>query len=285
MDDTKLDPAQEACYVLSLGSSFKRKRTLNDRGHHHLSLRYTFKPESLNYSVPSYCSSINNQELEVVIPSIAANAEPAVFRGKPEMPKDTDCILVFDHSTGQAKLERLDCIVRMNKESVRKGNLPLPTPALSPTLKQSSADTKTEKPILPQASRPARPRRASVTAAAAAAAAKRAISSTDKISRSTHLQTQTQTKKLSSKKAPARESPISDASEPDSDDDINIFASTIERNLEASKQGNSKTIASETAAKSANKIKSIGSMSNKNPSSQQGAKLASQKGEASDEEI
>ena len=283
MDDTKLDPAQEACYVLSLGSSFKRKRTSNDRGHRHLSLRYTFKPESLNYSVPSYCSSINNQELEVVIPSIAANAEPAVFRGKPEVPKDTDCILVFDHSTGQAKLERLDCVVRMNKESVRKGTLPLPTPALSPTLK-TSPDTKTEKSILPQASRPARLRRASVTAAAAAAA-KRAITSNEEDSKSTHLQAQPQTKKLPSKKAPARESPISDASEPDSDDDINNFASTIERNLEASKQGSSRTFAAETAAKSSNNIKSIGSMSKKNSTSQRGAKLTSQNGETSDEEI
>nr|CAG4652324.1 EOG090X0IV9 [Triops cancriformis] len=94
---------------LRLGSSFTSK---NNPFH---TIRYDFKPASVDTSKMACVEVANNNQVTVTVPHCdGAGTASTVFRG-PQKPYNRECVLIIDNETGQITLEKLSQNLMLKK--------------------------------------------------------------------------------------------------------------------------------------------------------------------------
>nr|CAG4644460.1 EOG090X0IV9 [Lepidurus arcticus] len=94
---------------LRLGSSFTGK---NNPFH---TIRYDFKPASVDTSKMACVEVANNNQVTVTVPHCdGAGTASTVFRG-PQKPYGKECVLIIDNETGEITLERLSQSLMLKK--------------------------------------------------------------------------------------------------------------------------------------------------------------------------
>lgn len=107
-------------HELKLGKSFQED---NSCGFH--TIRYDFKPASVDYSREAALDVGESNEVNITFPN-AENKGSTVFGGS-KKPYQKECVLIFDHRTGEFTLERLSCniqVKRLRQEGTSKAQKP-----------------------------------------------------------------------------------------------------------------------------------------------------------------
>ncbi|XP_053685788.1 ell-associated factor Eaf-like [Sabethes cyaneus] len=107
-------------------------------------LKYDFKPASVDVSKSATLEVGSNKEVTVTVPHLDGSGVPnTVFKGNQQDYSMKDCVLIIDHATGEITLERLCSNVQVKKTRT-EGKIvqPPPQPASikmeNPTARRSS---------------------------------------------------------------------------------------------------------------------------------------------------
>ena len=95
-------------YELKLGKTFSRKKT---SAFH--TLRYDFKPASIDVNKPSLVEIKKNNETVVTVPHVQDGGSTTFKGGK--RPCTKECILIIDKETGEITLEKLSSTLQLKK--------------------------------------------------------------------------------------------------------------------------------------------------------------------------
>ncbi|KAK7051335.1 hypothetical protein VNI00_004835 [Paramarasmius palmivorus] len=112
----------------------QKRSNLPDRDFY--SLRYNFKPSSIDSSKPGSIQvkrnkDVTNSSIIVEHPISQAN-EVHVYKGREEPAKEWACVLIFDEETGGYTLEKIDSFVALEHVERRAASVSEPTPAPTP---------------------------------------------------------------------------------------------------------------------------------------------------------
>ncbi len=134
-------------HPLKLGKSFDRdsRGNSNDTAFH--SVRYDFKPASVDTSQVASLEIGERDSVSVVLPHVeGSGTKSTVYKGN-KRPSQKDCVLIIDNKTGEITLERLTSNIQLKKTrtegSSRGGQMPVgnhPRPA-TPTEKARERKT------------------------------------------------------------------------------------------------------------------------------------------------
>ncbi|XP_071500317.1 uncharacterized protein [Diadema antillarum] len=109
-------------HELKLGKSFQQE---NSCGFH--TIRYDFKPASVDHSREAALDVGENSEVNITFPNIENKGPESTVFGGSKKPYQKECVLIFDHRTGEFTLERLSCniqVKRQRQEGTSKAKLP-----------------------------------------------------------------------------------------------------------------------------------------------------------------
>lgn len=105
---------------VKLGESFFAHSSDPDTTHH--TVRYDFKPASIAEGSESYISLNDNNAVTVVVPKKNEQSQSdevtdvSVFEGaKKQNLKEKECLLLYDHETGEFRLEPLNSQIQVKK--------------------------------------------------------------------------------------------------------------------------------------------------------------------------
>ncbi|XP_063964644.1 ELL-associated factor 2-like [Lytechinus pictus] len=96
-------------HELKLGKSFQED---NSCGFH--TIRYDFKPASVDHSREAALDVGESNEVNITFPNVE-NKGSTVFGGS-KKPYQKECVLIFDHRTGEFTLERLSCNIQVKRQ-------------------------------------------------------------------------------------------------------------------------------------------------------------------------
>nr|XP_039273112.1 ELL-associated factor 1-like [Styela clava] len=104
-------------HKLVLGESFKR----NSNSAFHM-MRYDFKPASVDKNQAGQLEVGDTNEVTVSLPHMVGSKTPCtVYKGS-KKPAQKDCVLIFDHNTGEFTLERISSQIQVKKTRVAGNN-------------------------------------------------------------------------------------------------------------------------------------------------------------------
>lgn len=109
-------------HELKLGKSFQED---NSCGFH--TIRYDFKPASVDHSREATLDVGESNEVNITFPNIENKGPDSTVFGGSKKPYQKECVLIFDHRTGEFTLERLSCniqVKRQRQEGTSKAQLP-----------------------------------------------------------------------------------------------------------------------------------------------------------------
>jgi len=111
-------PFDNNTHELKLGNSFDPKSKI---GYH--SLRYDFKPASVDTSKEAHVEISNGSQVTVAVPHVeGSSTSHTVFKGN-HQPCQKECVLIIDHKTGTYTLEKLSSKITV-KKSAKKTRKP-----------------------------------------------------------------------------------------------------------------------------------------------------------------
>jgi len=102
----------EGRHVLRLGDSYFTKTA---ESYH--TMRYDFKPASVGDCKETYVEVAENQEVTVTVPKLDETGEvrdATMFKG-PRKPYQKECLLIYNHETGEFVLEQLSYNIQLKK--------------------------------------------------------------------------------------------------------------------------------------------------------------------------
>jgi len=102
----------EGRHALRLGDSFFTKTAPSFH-----TLRYDFKPASVGDCKETYVEVAENQEVTVTVPKLDDTGEvrdATMFKG-PRKPYQKECLLIYNHETGEFVLEQLTYNIQLKK--------------------------------------------------------------------------------------------------------------------------------------------------------------------------
>lgn len=103
---------------LKLGSTF----TTNNRKAAYHTVKYDFKPASVDVSKMATVEVGSNNTMTVTVPHLDGAGIPhTVFKGS-QRPYSKECVLIIDHVTGEITLERLSSNIQVKKTRVEQKN-------------------------------------------------------------------------------------------------------------------------------------------------------------------
>ncbi|XP_022099917.1 ELL-associated factor 2-like isoform X2 [Acanthaster planci] len=109
MPDTALFGTE--AHQLKLGRSFDRDK---HRAFH--TIRYDFKPKSVDHSKEAVLEVGEGNEVTITLPNVESKGTMCTkFKGS-KRPLQKECVLIYDHRTGEFTLERLTCNVQVKKQ-------------------------------------------------------------------------------------------------------------------------------------------------------------------------
>eukprot|EP00794_Sanderia_malayensis_P020590 gene20590-22621_t len=123
-------------YNLKIGSSFRQRQ--KDNFYH--TVRYDFKPASVDSSKSSQLAVGENNDITVTVPNVQ-ESESTVFKGS-KRPCTKECILIIDKSTGEVTLERLASNIQLKKIRSTGSSLAVPKTIPPPSQVISKVSTK-----------------------------------------------------------------------------------------------------------------------------------------------
>lgn len=104
---------------LKLGPSFS-----NGKASSFHTIRYDFKPASVDLSKMATVDVRNGNEVMVTVPHLdGAGTSHTVFRGS-QRPYQKECVLIFDRATGEITLEKLTCNIQVKKTRMESSQKP-----------------------------------------------------------------------------------------------------------------------------------------------------------------
>jgi len=103
-------PFDSNIHELKLGNSFDSKSKV---GYH--SIRYDFKPASVDTSKEAHVEVSNGSQVTVTVPHVEdSSTSHTVFKGN-KQPSQKECVLIIDHDTGTYTLEKLSSKITVKK--------------------------------------------------------------------------------------------------------------------------------------------------------------------------
>lgn len=108
--------------VLKIGQSFTNPRS---KAFH--TVRYDFKPASVDTNKKASLEVGDNNQVTVTVPHLdsAGTPQTAVFKGS-QRPYTKECVLIIDRVTGEITLEKLACNIQVKKTRSEYNKAPLP---------------------------------------------------------------------------------------------------------------------------------------------------------------
>ncbi|XP_071803143.1 uncharacterized protein [Asterias amurensis] len=114
MDKTSSSPTAlfgTESHQLKLGRSFDRDR---HRAFH--TVRYDFKPASIDHTKEALLEVGEGHEVNITLPNVESKGTAYTkFKGS-KRPLQKECVLIYDHRTGEFTLERLTCNMQVKKQ-------------------------------------------------------------------------------------------------------------------------------------------------------------------------
>ncbi|CAH1382141.1 hypothetical protein MTP99_006057 [Tenebrio molitor] len=111
---------------LKIGQSFT-----NPKSSAFHSIKYDFKPASVDTNKIATVDVGNNHQVTVTVPHLdGAGVPQTVFKGS-QRPYQKECVLIIDRVTGEITLEKLACNIQVKKTRSESAKLPLPQERLS----------------------------------------------------------------------------------------------------------------------------------------------------------
>ena len=101
-------------YEIEIGDSFNDQMGASSTPNFHI-LRYDFKPKSCSAEKNTYIGISENSDVQVVVPSENMDQLTLYKGSKKPINGDKECLLIFDHSTGQIKMEKLSSNINVKK--------------------------------------------------------------------------------------------------------------------------------------------------------------------------
>ncbi|XP_065337576.1 ELL-associated factor 1 [Cloeon dipterum] len=108
----KLKLADSRERELRLGSSFYKKNAPGSSFH---TVKYDFKPASVDVQKMATVDVGSTNDITITVPNVdGASLGHTVYRGN-QKPYNKECVLIFDHTTGEFTLERLSSNIQVKK--------------------------------------------------------------------------------------------------------------------------------------------------------------------------
>ncbi|XP_044260142.1 ell-associated factor Eaf [Tribolium madens] len=106
---------------LKIGQSFT-----NPKSSAFHSIKYDFKPASVDTNKIATVDVGNNNQVTVTVPHLdGAGVPQTVFKGS-QRPYQKECVLIIDRATGEITLEKLTCNIQVKKTRSESAKVPLP---------------------------------------------------------------------------------------------------------------------------------------------------------------
>ncbi|EFA05606.1 ell-associated factor Eaf [Tribolium castaneum] len=106
---------------LKIGQSFT-----NPKSSAFHSIKYDFKPASVDTNKIATVDVGNNNQVTVTVPHLdGAGVPQTVFKGS-QRPYQKECVLIIDRATGEITLEKLTCNIQVKKTRSESAKQPLP---------------------------------------------------------------------------------------------------------------------------------------------------------------
>ncbi|XP_072028620.1 uncharacterized protein [Amphiura filiformis] len=123
-------------HALKLGKSFSRDKEKRTALH---SVRYDFKPASIDHSKEAQLDVGEKGEVTITLPNDQTKGISCTkFKGS-KRPYQKECVLIYDHTTGEFTLEKLSSNIQVKKQRQETVSRPQLTSRPRSTLDPSSA--------------------------------------------------------------------------------------------------------------------------------------------------
>ena len=97
-----------------LGDTFNKSNKSSGSAYH--TIRYDFKPQSIDKQKMGTVEILDNHEVNVTVPHREGSQHSqTLFKGN-EKPVARECLLIIDHTTGEIILERLSSHITVKKD-------------------------------------------------------------------------------------------------------------------------------------------------------------------------
>ncbi|XP_071957284.1 ELL-associated factor 2-like [Antedon mediterranea] len=100
-------------HTLKLGKSFERSS-----GEVYHKLKYDFKPASIDCSQEANLQVEESNKVSLTLPNFEGSVTSHTLYQGSKVPNPKECVLIFDHATGQFTLERLSSSITVKKQRI-----------------------------------------------------------------------------------------------------------------------------------------------------------------------